>query len=81
MENIVAMEISKEEANLILKHRKETARKERIEELGNILITTLAEIEKLGGNVRLPGIGGKYVSYHHPSVRADNVSIGFSKWG
>ena len=81
MENIVAMEISKEEVNLILKHRKETARKERIEELGATIISALEEIEKLGGSVRLPGIGGKYVSYHYPAVRAGNVSIGFSKWG
>jgi hypothetical protein len=80
-ESIIAMEITKEEVELIIQHRKETARKDRINELGTIIRSALAEIEQLGGSVHLPAMGGKYVSYHTPAVRSKDISVGTTKWG
>ena len=80
-ESIIALEITKEEVELVIQHRKETARKDRINELGDIIRSALAEIEQLGGSVHLPTIGGKYVSIHSPVVRSNNISVGTTKWG
>jgi hypothetical protein len=80
-ESIIAMEITKEEVELIIQHRKETARKERINELGDIIRSALDEIEQLGGSVHLPAIGGKYEYHRCPVVCSRTISVGTTKWG
>ncbi len=67
------MEISEKEKQMLLAHRKEEARKAKIDELYADIVEALAQIEKLGGRVVLPSIGGKYVHYHRPSVRSSDV--------
>lgn len=81
MDTISILEINKQEMELILKYREECARKARINELGATLRETLAEIERLGGSVHLPSIGGKYVSRYSPAVHSNNISVGITKWG
>lgn len=72
--NIEIMEISKEEKQMLMKHRAEQARKAEIDDCMAIIVKSLERIEKLGGKVILPRIGGAYVSSHHPRVYASDVS-------
>lgn len=72
--NIEIMEISKEEKQMLMKHRAEQARKAEIDECMHELVKILKRIEELEGKVMLPGVGGKYVSYHYPRVKSTNLS-------
>ena len=72
---IETMEVTSEEFNMIVKHRTEKLRKEMLDDCKERLIDVLKEIDMLGGSVKLPYIGGKYVTGHHPKVKADNVSV------
>ena len=67
------MEISEQEKKMLLAHRKEEARKAKIDNLYADIVDALAQIEKLGGRIVLPSIGGKYVSYHRPVVLSSDV--------
>ena len=67
------MEISEQEKQILIAHRKEEARKAEIDNLYADVVEALARIEKLGGRVILPRIGGKYVSSHYPVVRSSSV--------
>ena len=67
------MEISEKEKQILLAHRKEEARKAKIDNLYVDIVEALAQIEKLGGRIVLPSIGGKYVPYHKPTVLSSEV--------
>ena len=67
------MEISEQEKKMLLVHRKEEARKAKIDNLYADIVDALAQIEKLGGRIVLPSIGGKYVPYHRPVVLSSDV--------
>ena len=67
------MEISEQEKKMLLAHRKEEARKAKIDNLYADIVDALAQIEKLGGRIVLPSIGGKYVPYHRPVVLSSDV--------
>lgn len=68
------MVLSEEEKQMLIKHRAEQARKAEIDDCMAMVIKSLERIEKLGGKVVLPRIGGAYVSSHHPRVYANSVS-------
>ena len=67
------MEISEKEKQMLLAHRKEEARKAKIDNLYADIVEALAQIEKLGGRIVLHSIGGKYVPYHKPTVLSSEV--------
>ena len=67
------MEISEQEKKMLLAHRREEARKAKIDSLYADIVDALAQIEKLGGRIVLPSIGGKYVPYHRPVVLSSDV--------
>ena len=77
---IEIMEVTSEEFNMIVKHRTEKLRKEMLDDCKERLIDVLKEIDMLGGSVELPYIGGKYVTGHHPQVKADNVTVLTTKY-
>jgi hypothetical protein len=66
-------EITEEEKQMLIAHRKEEARKEKIDDLYADIVEALAQIEKLGGRIVLHSIGGKYVPYHKPIVLSSEV--------
>jgi hypothetical protein len=72
MEAIV-IEVTQEEVEAILEAREKRARKEEIEKNIEIIKESLRTIEKLGGHVHLPDIGGKYVPRYSPRVTAKNI--------
>lgn len=67
------MEISEQEKKMLIAHRKEEARKAKIDNLYADIVDALAQIEKLGGRIVLHSIGGKYVPYHKPEVLSSDV--------
>ena len=75
MLKVEVMEITEEEKNMVLKKRKDDARKAEMNECFAQVKELLARIEQLGGTVQLPSIGGKYVAHHWPTVRSTNISL------
>lgn len=75
MLEVEVMEITEEEKNMIVKKRKEDARKAELDECFTQVKELLARIEQLGGTIYLPSIGGKYIAYHSPTVRSTNVGL------
>lgn len=75
MLKVEVMEITEEEKNLVLRRRKDNARKAEMEECFTQVKELLARIEQLGGTVQLPSIGGKYVAHHWPIVHSTNISL------
>ena len=75
MLKVEVMEITEEEKNMVLRKRKDSARKAEIDECFARVKELLARIEQLGGAVRLPSIGGKYVAHHSPAVHSTNISL------
>lgn len=75
MLKVEVMEITEEEKNMVLRKRKDDARKAEMDECFAQIKASLARIEQLGGTVCLPSIGGKYVCHHSPTVRSTNVSL------
>ena len=75
MLKVEVMEITEEEKNMVLKKRKDDARKAEMSECFAQVKELLARIEQLGGTVQLPSIGGKYVCHHSPTVHSTNVSL------
>ena len=73
--DIIAMEVTKEEMEKILRDRVEAARNAELDECGAIIRRALHRIYELGGSVILPSVGGKYVSLHNPIVRENNISV------
>lgn len=89
MEKIVAQvvtinNISEDEMNTALaylqKERQKKAEKEAQEEGLRLIREGIALIEATGQYATLPPIGGKYVSYHHPRIRTDNICISAIGW-
>lgn len=70
---IEVMEISEEEKQMLMKHRAEQARKAEIDECMREIQKNVKRIEELKGKVLLPAIGGKYISYHNPQVKSDEL--------
>lgn len=60
---------------MVLRKRKDNARKAEMDECFTQVKELLARIEQLGGVVRLPSIGGKYVAHHSPTVHSTNISL------
>ena len=75
MLKVEVMEITEEEKNIVLKKRKDDARKAEMSECFAQVQELLARIEQLGGTVCLPSIGGKYVCHHSPIVRSTEVKL------
>lgn len=75
MLEVEVMEITEEEKNMVLKKRKDDACKAEMSECFVQVKELLARIEQLGGIVRLPSIGGKYVCHHSPHVRSTDISL------
>ena len=75
MLEVEVMEITEEEKNMVLKKRKDDARKAEMSECFAQVKELLARIEQLGGIVQQPSIGGKYVCHHSPTVRSTNISL------
>ena len=65
---IKLIEVTPEELKMIINKREAEAREVAAQERFEKVKTLLAEIEELGYSVRLPEIGGKYVSAHCPWV-------------
>lgn len=74
------MELTAEEKELIMKNREKAAREVQGAKLFRELKAKMKELEDLGFEIELPGIGGKYVSYHHPIARSTNITLD-KKWG
>ena len=70
---VEVMEISEQEKEMLIAHRKEEARKAKIDDLYADIVDALIQIENLGGYIPLPPIGGKYVPYHTPKVHSYDV--------
>ena len=77
MLEVEVMEITEEEKNMIMKNRKDNARKAEMIECFAQVKELLTRIEQLGGTVCLPSIGGKYVSHHSPIVHSAKIRL----WG
>lgn len=75
MLKVEVMEITEEEKNMVLRRRKDNARKAEMDECFAQVKELLARIDQLGGSVRLPSIGGKYVAHHSPAVHSTNISL------
>lgn len=67
------MEISEKEKQMLLAHREEEARKAKIDNLYADIVEALAQIEKLGGRITLPAVGGKYVPRYNPTAYSTTV--------
>jgi hypothetical protein len=80
MLEIEVMEITPEEQEMILKKREENAKLAELQVCAVELKNILNRISELGGRVELPGLGGKYVPYHHPSVSAKTISVYSKKY-
>ena len=75
MAQVELIELTPEELEIIMKKRERDARREQLKECESRLVSVLREIYDLGGAVRLPYIGRKYVSGHCPKVRPENVKV------
>lgn len=74
------MELTAEEKELVMKNREKVAREAQGAKLFRELKAKMKELEDLGFEIELPGIGGKYVSYHSPTARHNNITLS-KKWG
>lgn len=75
MLEVEVMEITEEEKNMIMKNRKDNARKAEMDECFVQVKELLARIEELGGVVCLPTIGGRYIGRHSPMVHSTEVKL------
>lgn len=72
---IKLIELTPEEVKMIVNKREAEAREVAAQERFEKVKTLLAEIDELGYSVRLPEIGGKYVSAHRPWVWDKEISL------
>jgi hypothetical protein len=72
------IEITEEELKALIEKREAEARRKIAEEILEEIKDNLVELKELGYNVRLPKIGGKYISSHNPLVSSTNIHL--SKW-
>lgn len=75
VKEITTMELTEEEKRLIMKNREIAAKEAQGAKLFQELKAKMKELEDLGFEIELPGIGGKYVSYHYPIARSTNISL------
>jgi hypothetical protein len=72
------IEITEEELKELLEKREAEAKQKIAEEIFEEIKDNLVELKRLGYNLRLPTIGGKYVPIHNPLVSSMNIHL--SKW-
>ena len=75
---IELIEITEEELKEIIKKREAEAKQKIAEEIFEEIKDNLVELKRLGYNLRLPTVGGKYVPIHNPLVSSTNIHL--SKW-
>jgi hypothetical protein len=67
--------LTEEEKNLIEKHRANKAKREVMRNHFSEIQRLLREIEKMGGSITMPTIGGKYIPIHTPKVTAEQIDL------
>lgn len=69
------IELTQEELNHIVE-RRELQKKEKIaEDTFTAIKEDIELLNELGYRIELPSVGGKYVRYHTPIVRSDDMSL------
>ena len=72
---IEVMEVTAEEREAIHKMRVEKAKMVLAKKDFERIQILLDHLHQLGFSITLPEIGGKYVSMHHPIVKANNIIL------
>lgn len=70
-----AFEITAEEWKMIAEKREKEAREIAAKELFAKIKSDLETLAQLGFEIRLPEIGGKYVSQYYPQVGPNNINL------
>jgi hypothetical protein len=73
--DVTLIELTPEEVKMIVNKREAEAREVAAQERFEKVKVLLSEIDELGYAVRLPQIGGKYVSAHCPWVWDKEISL------
>jgi hypothetical protein len=70
-----AFEVTAEEWKMIAEKREKEAKEIAAKELLAQIKSELETLAQLGFEIRLPAIGGKYVSLYYPRVDPDEMSL------